>query len=49
MADPRHGWHGSAWASLATDGVLGIINWSALEWALAGLRLEGGFESTSVE
>ncbi len=32
---PRHGWHGAAWASLATDGALGIINWSVLEWALS--------------
>jgi O-antigen/teichoic acid export membrane protein len=32
---PRYGWHGAAWASLATDGALGIINWSALEWALS--------------
>ena len=31
---PTHGWHGSAWASLATDGALGIINWSVLEWAV---------------
>lgn len=46
---PVHGWHGAAWASLATDGLLGIMNWSALEWALACLRLEGGFEGTSVE
>ena len=32
---PGHGWHGAAWASLATDGALGVINWSVLEWALA--------------
>jgi O-antigen/teichoic acid export membrane protein len=32
---PTHGWHGAAWASLATDGTLGIINWSMLEWALS--------------
>ena len=32
---PTHGWHGAAWASLATDGVLGVINWSVLEWALS--------------
>lgn len=29
---PRYGWHGAAWASLATDGALGIMNWSVLEW-----------------
>jgi O-antigen/teichoic acid export membrane protein len=32
---PRHGWHGAAWASLATDGALGVINWSVLEWAIS--------------
>jgi O-antigen/teichoic acid export membrane protein len=28
---PRYGWRGAAWASLATDGVLAILNWSILE------------------
>jgi O-antigen/teichoic acid export membrane protein len=27
---PSHGWHGAAWASLATDGGLGLMNWGAL-------------------
>jgi len=27
---PRHGWQGAAWASLATDGALGILNWGVL-------------------
>ncbi len=27
---PRYSWHGAAWASLATDGALGIMNWLAL-------------------
>ena len=27
---PRYSWHGAAWASLATDGALGVMNWSAL-------------------
>jgi O-antigen/teichoic acid export membrane protein len=27
---PTHGWLGAAWASLATDGGLGIANWSLL-------------------
>jgi O-antigen/teichoic acid export membrane protein len=27
---PRYSWHGAAWASLATDGVLGVMNWIAL-------------------
>jgi O-antigen/teichoic acid export membrane protein len=27
---PAHGWRGSAWASLATDGLLGAMNWSVL-------------------
>ncbi|MGA8939803.1 MAG: flippase [Acidobacteriaceae bacterium] len=31
---PRYGWHGAAWSSLATDGMIGILNWIVL------LRLE---------
>jgi O-antigen/teichoic acid export membrane protein len=27
---PRYSWLGAAWASLATDGALGIMNWTAL-------------------
>ena len=27
---PRYSWHGAAWASLATDGALGVMNWAAL-------------------
>jgi O-antigen/teichoic acid export membrane protein len=27
---PRYSWYGAAWASLATDGALGIMNWMAL-------------------
>ena len=27
---PRYSWHGAAWASLATDGALGGMNWLAL-------------------
>lgn len=28
---PRYGWHGAAWASVATDGALGAVNWSLLQ------------------
>jgi O-antigen/teichoic acid export membrane protein len=27
---PRYSWHGAAWASLATDGTLGVMNWLAV-------------------
>lgn len=27
---PRYSWHGAAWASLLTDGALGVMNWGAL-------------------
>jgi O-antigen/teichoic acid export membrane protein len=27
---PSHGWQGAAWASLATDGCLGLLNWLIL-------------------
>lgn len=29
---PTFGWHGAAWASLASDGALGVINISLLLW-----------------
>jgi O-antigen/teichoic acid export membrane protein len=29
---PRYSWHGAAWASLATDGALGVMNWLALSY-----------------
>jgi O-antigen/teichoic acid export membrane protein len=29
---PRYSWLGAAWASLATDGLLGVSLWSALLW-----------------
>lgn len=28
---PAYGWHGAAWASLATDGMLAILTWSIVE------------------
>jgi len=28
---PRYGWHGAAWVSLLTDGLLGLMNWTVLE------------------
>jgi O-antigen/teichoic acid export membrane protein len=27
---PHYGWLGAAWSSLATDGLLGIFNWTVL-------------------
>jgi O-antigen/teichoic acid export membrane protein/glycosyltransferase involved in cell wall biosynthesis len=38
---PTYGWRGAAWASLATDGALGIMNWSVLEWTRSGLSRAG--------
>jgi O-antigen/teichoic acid export membrane protein len=29
---PAYGWHGAAWASLITDGTLGVLCWSTLAW-----------------
>jgi len=29
---PKHGWLGAAWASLATDGSLGVMNWTMLKY-----------------
>ncbi len=28
---PRFGWHGAAWASVATDGALAVMNWTLLK------------------
>jgi O-antigen/teichoic acid export membrane protein len=30
---PRHGWRGAAWASLATDGALAVMNWGLMKRA----------------
>jgi O-antigen/teichoic acid export membrane protein len=32
---PIHGWRGAAWASLATDGALGVMNWGMLKILVA--------------
>jgi O-antigen/teichoic acid export membrane protein len=32
---PQHGWLGAAWASLATDGLLVILNWTTLQGLVA--------------
>ncbi len=31
---PRYGWHGAAWSSLVTDGVLALANLTTLQWTL---------------
>jgi O-antigen/teichoic acid export membrane protein len=41
---PLHGWRGAAWASLATDGTLGILNWGVLEWTAGKFRKSQGKE-----
>ena len=35
---PHHGWRGAAWASLATDGLLGVMNWTLLRVLSAKAR-----------
>lgn len=32
---PIHGWHGAAWASLVTDGALGMMNYGLLKYLVA--------------
>jgi len=32
---PRYSWHGAAWSSLATDGLLAVFNWGVLLWLIA--------------
>jgi O-antigen/teichoic acid export membrane protein/glycosyltransferase involved in cell wall biosynthesis len=38
---PLYGWHGAAYASLATDGALGLLNWSVLRWSAGHKRKSG--------
>jgi O-antigen/teichoic acid export membrane protein len=41
---PLYGWQGAAWSSLATDGTLGVLNWSILSRKskqLTRMALEG--------
>jgi O-antigen/teichoic acid export membrane protein len=38
---PHYSWRGAAWSSLATDGLLAVVNWIILLWLtsdLGGLR-----------
>ena len=35
---PRYSWHGAAWSSIATDGMLGLANWMAIFWLLRASR-----------
>jgi len=35
---PRYSWHGAAWSSLATDGMMAVLNWSALFWLMSVKR-----------
>jgi len=35
---PTYGWHGAAWASLATDSSLALLNWFGLKWIVRRLR-----------
>jgi O-antigen/teichoic acid export membrane protein len=38
---PRYSWRGAAWASIATDGSLGIMSWAALYWLRQRARRQG--------
>jgi O-antigen/teichoic acid export membrane protein len=57
---PRYSWHGAAWASLLTDGALGLMNWIALLYlarrskpigpaATAEAEIESKFEMSLAE
>ena len=37
---PRYSWLGAAWSSLATDGLLAALNWTALFWLTSGNRFK---------
>lgn len=42
---PQHGWRGAAWTSLVTDGLLGIANWSLLQYILKTRAARAGSEA----
>jgi O-antigen/teichoic acid export membrane protein len=46
---PRFGWHGAAWASLASDGALGMINISMLLWLRRALLGVGAATLSATE
>jgi O-antigen/teichoic acid export membrane protein len=46
---PRYSWHGAAYASLGTDGALGVMNWLALLYLSRRTIQEGGDKLTSNE
>ena len=38
---PHYSWRGAAWSSLASDGMLAVVNWSALTWLMAAKEPQG--------
>lgn len=42
---PQHGWRGAAWTSLVTDGLLGVANWSLLQYLVKTGAARAGSEA----
>jgi len=45
---PTHGWLGAAWASLITDGGLGMLNWTILRFLAASSKKSLALESAAL-
>jgi O-antigen/teichoic acid export membrane protein len=45
---PRYSWHGAAWASLLTDGALGVMNWIALLYLAHRARPATGIKKNGI-
>ena len=46
---PRYSWHGAAWASLLTDGALGMMNWIALLYLAHRARSAARAETNRIQ
>jgi O-antigen/teichoic acid export membrane protein len=46
---PRYSWRGAAWASLATDGMLGLFLWSVIAWMKYRNRTRAGVPLAKME
>jgi O-antigen/teichoic acid export membrane protein len=46
---PSYSWRGAAWASVATDGILGLFLWGVIAWMKSRNRARVGAQSAGLE
>ena len=46
---PRYSWRGAAWASLATDGMLGVFLWSVIAFINYRRRAKTAYQLSGLE